>query len=168
MRPPSDLHRRARVRRRRSSPETLAALAVVAGLGAIALGGVAVVMRSSSSAPTPAIPPDAQSVISLLSKPSTQRVPFAGSAGTAVLAVGSGGRAAIVLKGFAPAPPGSTYNAWIRVPGGRFEQAATFTEAERVVLLSTSVEKGSVVGITSETSRVVGPSTPPALVAARP
>ena len=146
----------------------LAALAVVAGIGAVALGIAAFLVGRTSGSQLPAISPEAQSALSLLAKPSTERVPLGGSAGTAVLAVGSGGRAALVLKGFEPAPPGSLYHAWVRTERGRFTAAGTFAGTERVVLLSQRVERGGAVGVTRETSAVEVPSAPPGLVAIRP
>ena len=158
----------ARATGRRPSPEAFAALAVLAGVGAIALGAAAVVTQWPSDTEAASIPLEAQSGIALLSKPSTQRVPFAGSHGTAVLAVGSGGRAAIVLRGFAPAATDGAYDVWARAPGRPFVRVGTFAGTERIVLLSARLDPGSVVGITPRESGPPTPSFPPSLVAQRP
>jgi hypothetical protein len=95
---------------RRPSPATLAALAVLAGLTAMALGGLAVFTAArsdDSAAPTsvaPAVSAEPGSAaerraLALLAKPSTERIVFRGSGGRLVLAVGTGGRAALLLRG---------------------------------------------------------------------
>jgi hypothetical protein len=131
-------------RGRRPLPTTLVALALVAGVGAVALGAAAgiVAMTSSSqpsSAPsTPAAtasPAAEQQVLALLAKPSTERVPFRLSGGRLTLAVGSGGRAAILIRGLEHAAPGQAYSAWV-VGSGRPVQAARFDGTERAVFLS--------------------------------
>jgi hypothetical protein len=164
----SEVGTRVSRREQRAAPGLLAGLAVAAGIGAVALGIAAFLVGQPGRLQSPVISPEAQSALSLLAKPSTERVPLGGSAGTAVLAVGSGGRAAIVLKGFAPAPAGSVYYAWVRSEPGRFAEAGTFTGTERVVLLSRRVERGGVVAVTSEATGVAAPSAPPQLVAIRP
>ena len=107
---PEPLHRQ-----RRRSPTVLAALALLAGLGAMVLGGAAVVSagreedHSVVAQPTPAranAPTTRldRGTVLFLAKPSTQRIPFSGAAGRLVLAVGSGGRAAIVIRSGWQAP----------------------------------------------------------------
>ena len=155
--------------RTRLSPKTLAVLAVVAGLGAMALGAAALVARGNGGTGSQPLPSEAERALTLLSKPSTERIPFRGSGGTAVLAVGSGGRAAIVLRGFAPATEGLEHRAWVLVPGENPAAAGAFTGSERVVLLSALVAPGTRVGITSEPEGAAGPPTsPPQVVATRP
>jgi hypothetical protein len=142
---------------RRPSPTPLVLLALLAGIGAMALGGVAVVAAArSADEPAPPAPPPAKSIsaptpkverqaLALLAKPSTDRVVFRGSQGHLVLVVGSGGRAAILVRGFEHAPARSPYYAWL-VRGGKLVRAARFTGAERAVFLSTPVgDKDSVV-----------------------
>lgn len=164
----SETRGHARRRSGRVSPGLLVGLAVVAGIGAVVLATAAFLIGEREGAKAPAVSSEAQTALSLLAKPSTERVPLGGSAGTAVLAFGSGGRAAIVLRGFAPAPARSVYHAWVRAERGRFVRAATFVGTERVVLLSRPVERGGAVAVTSETSEVGAPSAPPKLVAVRP
>jgi hypothetical protein len=142
----------------RPSPTPLVLLALLAGIGAMVLGGVAVVAATGSDdepAPPPAPPAKAVSLptpkverqaLALLAKPSTDRVVFRGSRGHLVLVVGSGGRAAILIRGFARADAGSPYYAWVVGASGKPVRAAGFTGAERAVLLSTHVgRKDSVV-----------------------
>ena len=135
---------------RRLTPVRLAALGVVAGVAAMILGTAAVIYAGSSSEPSaavttpspevaapvqPELPAVERRALALLAKPSTERVPFRGGSGL-VLAVGSGGRAAIMVRGLAAAPTGATYGAWILAPGSAPVRAARFTGAERAVFLS--------------------------------
>jgi hypothetical protein len=142
----------------RPSPTPLVLLALLAGIGAMVLGGVAVVAATRSadeSAPPPVPPPKAVSspttnverqALALLAKPSTGRVVFRGSRGHLVLVVGSGGRAAILVQGFARADAGRPYYAWVVGASGNPFRAARFTGAERAVFLSALVgRKDSVV-----------------------
>jgi hypothetical protein len=59
----------------------------------------------------PSGPNTERRVLALLAKPSTERIAFRGAPGV-VLAVGSGGRAAILLRGLQPAAAGEPYLAW--------------------------------------------------------
>lgn len=143
----------------RPSPTPLVVLALLAGIGAMVLGGVAVVAATRSAdepAPPPAAPPPKavssptpkveRQALALLAKPSTERVVFRGSRGHLVLVVGSGGRAAILIRGFARADAGWPYYAWVVGASGKPVRAARFTGAERAVFLSTHVgRKDSVV-----------------------
>ena len=138
----------------RPSAATLGALAVAAGAVAVALGVLALLLgfggdgEAARDAGT-----DARRAIGLLSKPSTQRIPFEGSGGAAVLAVGSGGRGALVLKGLEPAPTGWAYRAWvIRGAGGSPVEAASFSGAEEVVLLSRQVPPKATVAVSLESA----------------
>ena len=73
--------------------------------------------------------------LALLAKPSTERIAFTGSRGL-VLAVGSGGRAAILVRGLERAEVGKPYRAWIVAPGAAPIRAAQFVGVERAVFLS--------------------------------
>lgn len=136
-------------RGRGASPLVLAVLGVVAGIGAMALGAAAVVSAGATAgspdpAPVvsrPAAPPESgveRSVLALLAKPSTERITFKGSSGL-VLAVGSGGRAAILLRGLRRAATDKPYVAWIVAPGRASVRAARFIGNERAVLLTSRV-----------------------------
>jgi hypothetical protein len=141
---------------RRPSPIPLVVLALLAGVGAMALGGVALMAATRSADEPAASPPPAKFIssstpkverqaLALLAKPSTDRVVFRGSGGDLVLVVGSGGRAAILVRGFERAPANRPYYAWI-VRGAKVVRAARFTGAERAVFLSTRLGRtGSVV-----------------------
>jgi len=133
---------------RRLTPVTLAALGVVAGIAAMALGTAAVVFAGSSPQPstptvTPTTPPPAAAsvpavqrrVLALLAKSSTERIAFRGANGL-VLAVGSAGRAAILIRGLAPASAGPSYSAWVVAPGAAPARAARFTGTEPAVFLT--------------------------------
>jgi hypothetical protein len=141
---------------RRFTPVGLAALGVVAGVAAMAVGAAAVVSAGSDSEPIarpettrgPAAPAPAATVpsaveraaLALLAKPSTERVAFRGARGT-ILAVGSGGRAAILIRGVERAPAGTKYGAWVVPPSGRPVRAARFVGTERAVFLTRPLGK---------------------------
>lgn len=135
---------------RRPSPLALAALGVLAGVAAMVLGAAAVLSAGSSTEkssdgraprsasrtqPVPGASPVERRVLALLAKPSTERIAFTGSRGL-VLAVGSGGRAAILIRGLGRAQVGKPYRAWIVAPGVPPTQAAQFVGVERAVFLS--------------------------------
>jgi hypothetical protein len=102
---------------------------------------------------------DSGRALALLSKPSTERVPVAGSQGALVLAVGSGGRAVLVLRGLEPAPSGRVYEAWVVDPaGGAPDPAGIFSAGERIVELTRPVPVGATVAVTVEDA--VGSDTP--------
>jgi hypothetical protein len=134
----------------------LATLALVAGMGAIVLGMWAVVSSIDSDAGTEVVRPPiygAAQAISLLSKPSTVRLPLAGSDGRVILAVESNGRGMLVLDGLGVAPVGRSYQAWVLTskPGPMAPlSAAVFTGVETIVPLSARIEPGSVVGVSIE------------------
>jgi hypothetical protein len=149
-------------RQRWPSPIALAALGVVAGIAAMVLGGVAVVSAETTDGASPqrAVPlaqnrakPQVSAierqVLSLLAKPSTQRVVFRNSGGALVLAVGSGGRAAILIRGLERAAPGQRYRAWVLAPGEPPVRAAAFGRTERAVFLSASVGRNASVVVSS-------------------
>ena len=77
-------------------------------------------------------------VLALLAKPSTERIAFRGARGL-VLAVGSGGRAAILIRGLAPpgrpTTPGSSSLRRRALP----IRAARFTGTERAVFLARAI-----------------------------
>ena len=139
----------------RISGATLAALAAVAGMAAIALGTWAFASSiREQDAPRIVRPPisEAAQAISLLAKPTTVRLPFAGSDGRVVLAVGSNGRGMLVVDGLGAAPVGRTYQAWVVASGRRVAplSAALFTGVETVVPLTARIEPGAAVGISIE------------------
>lgn len=137
---------------RRPSPLLLATLGVLAGIAAMALGAAAVLSAGSSTEnastdgarsasqtePAPAASPMERRALALLAKPSTERIAFTGSRGL-VLAVGSGGRAAILVRGLERAEVGKPYGAWIVVPDAAPIRAAQFVGVERAVFLSRSL-----------------------------
>jgi len=158
----------------RLSGATLATLAAVVGMAAIALGlwafarsvrddGAAAIVRPPIS--------EAAQAISLLSKPSTVRLPLEGADERAVLAVSSGGRGLLVLDGLGIAPVERTYQAWVLPPGPRSTplSAGLFTGVETVVPLTARVEPGALVGITIERARgAIAPTRPLEFTAQRP
>ncbi len=136
-------------RGRRPSPLVLAVLGVVAGIAAMALGAAAVISAGGSAgtssddgARAASAPPAASAaasverrVLALLAKPSTERIVFTGTRGL-ILAVGSGGRAAILVRGLERVASGKPYVAWIVAPGSAPVRAARFVGTERAVFLS--------------------------------
>ena len=165
-------------RGRRLSPVVLATLGVVAGIGAMALGTAAVISAGRSQgtaagdgstdlAPrvVPSAPGVERRVLALLAKPSTERVVFSGSGGRLVLAVGSGGRAAILIRGLERAAAGTPYRAWILTPGRAPIRAAQFVGTEHAVFLSVPLPPRSSVAISTE--RPAGKSAQRAVVAVR-
>lgn len=148
------------------SGSTIAAFAALAGVAAILLGSWAFV-SSIRSDDTSSDTAQSDQVISLLSKPSTQRVPVDGSAGRIVLAVGTGGRAYLVLDGLGLAPTDKSYQAWVIKPNAKApESAAVFEGTEMIVPLSVAVRPGAVVAITIERSGgAPAPTRTPKLVA---
>jgi hypothetical protein len=160
----------------RLSGATIATLAAIAGMGAIALGAwafVASVRADDSIAVTHAQPIyGAAQVIALLAKPDTARLPLAGSDGRAILAVANNGRGLLVLDGLGIAPVGRTYQAWVLTSKSRPQAtlpAAVFSGVETIVPLTARIQPGSVVGISIERSGGVrAPTRPLKLVAQRP
>jgi hypothetical protein len=141
---------------------------------AIALGTWAFASEvTREDAPQIVRPPisEAAQAISLLSKPTTVRLPFAGSDGSVVLAVGSNGRGLLVLDGLGIAPVGRTYQAWVVTPGSATApiSAAVFTGVETVVSLTARVQPGSAVGISIEKAAgATAPTRTLTLLAQRP
>lgn len=131
----------------RISAAAFVSMAMLAGAGAMVLGALAVLQAGGGEARaeerSATQERELRQALLLLAKPSTVRVPFRGAGGRLILAVGSGGRAALVLRGFAPAPAEEVHHAWILFPGGRARKAAVFTGAQQVVPLAGLVEPGS-------------------------
>jgi len=162
----------------RPSPTPLVVLALLAGLGAMVLGGVAVVAATRSSdgpavvAQTPkptaqaAVPRVERRALALLSKPSTDRVAFRGSHGHLVLVVGSGGRAAILVRGFGRAPSGGPHYAWVVGSSGKPVRAGSFVGTERAVFLSETVGRKDSVVVAPDRAAALRPASA-RLVAAR-
>jgi hypothetical protein len=142
----------------RISGVTMAALAAVAGVAAIALGTwafVSSVRAQDDGAEVVRSTPiyGAAQAISLLSRPGTERIRLAGSRGSAVLAIGARGRGVLVLDGLGIAPAGKSYQAWIVDPNTRpleHQSAAVFTGVETIVPLAEAVPRGWVLGVTVE------------------
>ncbi|MGH3111607.1 MAG: anti-sigma factor [Gaiellaceae bacterium] len=146
---------RYEIPRQRLSGATLATLAALAGLTAIALGLLAFTasIRDRDSAGAASLPaPKTAQAISLLSKPTTERLPFGGTDKWLTLAVGSNGRGLLVIDGVRVAPVGRTYQAWVvtRSAGAEPLPAAVFSGIEGVVPLTARVQPGFMVGITIE------------------
>ena len=134
------------------------------------LGGVAVVAATRSTdepavvAPTPkptaptALPRVERQALALLSKPSTDRVAFRGSHGRLLLVVGSGGRAAILVRGFERAPAGWPRYAWVVGPSGKPVRAARFEGTERAVFLSAPVGRRDSVVVAPDRAAALRPN----------
>jgi hypothetical protein len=156
----------------RLSGPTLGALAALAGLAAIGLGGWAFVVtvrepNETVTAPSPAVDPR---LVSLLARPGTERVPLRGSVGRIVLAVDARDRGFLVLDGLAAAPAGRSYQAWLIRPGERAPvSAALFDGTRMLVRLAPRVPAAATLAVTLE--RVGGapaPTRTPRLLAQRP
>jgi hypothetical protein len=157
-------------RGRRPSPTTIAVVATLAGIGALALGTAAVFTARDSgtttvvTTTTPALTAGAEpQAIALLAKPSTQRIVFSRSGGRLVLAVGSGGRAAILIRGLERAAPGKSYVAWVIAPGARPVRGARFVGTERAVFLSLRLRPKTSIVVSTE--RPVGGTSARRIVA---
>jgi hypothetical protein len=163
---------------RRLTPVLLAAVGVLAGIAAMVLGAVAVISASSSpeasasqqtAAPgtdsATSAPSAERRVLALLAKPSTERIAFRGAPGL-LLAVGSAGRAAILVRGLEPAVAGTPYVAWIVRPGATPVRAASFVGTEPAVFLARRLgPRASVVVSTGQP--VSGPAVRNRVVALR-
>ena len=157
----------------RLSGTTLATFAMLAGMAALGLGAWAFVSEARSQDTLARVEAPAASAtaraLALLSRPTTQRLPLAGSEERVVLAATPDGRAVLVLDGLAPAPAGRAYKAWLiaatlKVTGA----AAVFSGRERVVPLAGRVAPGAGVGVTLEPEGVPAPTRRIRLVARRP
>jgi hypothetical protein len=152
------------------STATLAGIALAVAGAAIVLVAVALALQVRGDGETGSGAADAetQRALALLSKPSTERIPLERTNGAIVLAVGTGGLAALVLDDLAPAPAGKAFEAWVVGPGGSTAPAAVFSGEEKVVLLSRPVPAGATVGVTVESAAGVdAPTQPLRLVATR-
>lgn len=162
-------------RGRRPSPVTLVVLALLAGIGAMVLGALAVLSAARAEAPAaatatvpassiPAVAGVERRVLALLAKPSTERVVFRGSGGRLVLAVGSGGRAAILVRGDGRWSAG-TSSVWV-LRSGKAVRAARLGASDRAIFLPVPLRRGDGVAIAADRRSALrqGPS---ALTAAR-
>jgi anti-sigma-K factor RskA len=159
--------------RRGLSGTTLAAIATIVGIAAIGLGAWAVALSlkdENGSGATAAVElQGVQRVVSLLSKPSTERIPLRGSSGKITLVVGARGYGVLVVDGLSQAPGGKSFQAWVIRPNADPpKSAAVFSAQDALVPLTTRVPVGAAVAITLE--RAGGARTPtqtPKLVAQR-
>jgi hypothetical protein len=157
--------------RRMLSGPVLAALAGLVGVAAMVLGTTAFAASLRSDDADGAQPTRAvgAAMVSFLAKPSTQRVPVTGSGGRVVLAVGSAGRAVLVLKGLEAAPEAKSYQVWVTRPSAKVpESAAVFSGVDTIVPLSVAVKPGSAVAITIERAGGVKLPTKIAKLVAQP
>jgi hypothetical protein len=157
------------------SPVTLAILAVLAGIGSMALGALAVLSATNSpgseptrAATTPApaasgVPGAERRALALLAKPSTERIVLRGSGGRLVLVVGSGGRAALLVHG-RPSSAGPTF-AWV-IRDRRAVRAARIAGSTRAVFLAAPVGRGDSVVVAPDRAAALRPG-PGRLVATR-
>lgn len=155
------------------SGATLAGIATVVGLAALALGAWAVVRAERSgdgeAGPSATAVQGVQQVVSLLSRPSTERIPLQGSSGRIVLVVGARGYGVLVVDGLSPAPSGKSYQAWVIRPSADAPQSgAVFSGSDVVVPLTTAVPPGAAVAITLERAGgAPAPTQTPKLIATR-
>lgn len=159
-------------RKRRLSSATLAALGMVAGLAAIALGawGVASSVSDNGSSPaTTTAEQNVSQVVSLISKPSTTTIPLQGSGRRIILVVGAKGYGVLVLNDVQQPPAGKTYEAWVIRPNVKAPQpAGLFAGGTKVVKLTKPVPTGGVVAITVEPAGgSAAPTQKPKLLATR-
>lgn len=157
----------------------LVALAVIAGLAAVALAtwAFASAVRAADDelavtvrAPVAVAPdPGVEGALSLLARPDTQRFRVAGSVGRIVLAVTPGNRGYLVLRGLRRAPAGRVYQAWVIPPATRtIRFGALFKGDIALVPLRVGVPEGAAVAITIERAGgTIGPTRTPRLVAVR-
>jgi hypothetical protein len=164
-------------RGRRPTPVVLAVLGTLAGIGAMALGAVAVLSAGGWERPSAPPPAGAQPVtttssevgeraLSFLAKPSTERIVFRGSGGRLVLAVATGGRAAILLRGFERADNGKPYFAWIVAPRRAPVRAGRFVGTEPAIFLTRPLGPRASVVVSTDRPIVGRPARP--LVIANP
>jgi hypothetical protein len=155
----------------RFSPVTLVVLALLAGIGAMVLGALAVLSATRQDAATTAISTPAgvttgveRRVLALLAKPSTERVVFRGSGGNLVLAVGSGGRAAILVRGNGNWPSGTSF-AWV-LRSGKALRTVRLTAPERAAFLPVPLLRGDSVAVAADRAAALRQG-PRALIAVR-
>jgi anti-sigma-K factor RskA len=157
----------------RLSGAALAAIAAAVGLAAIGMGGWAFAqsVRDDETQPAASVTraPAVEQVVSLMARPTTDRIPLRNSVGRIVLVVGAKGYGVLVLDGLSHAPAGKSYQAWVIRPGEPAPlSAAVFSGREVVVPLTTLVPKGGTVAITLERAGgVQAPTRAPKLTAQR-
>lgn len=140
-------------RRHRRSIGVLATAAAVTGLSAVVLLTVAFLagMQAAEAEEPAAQARGARTAIEILSKPGSEQLPLAGSAGRVVLAVGPAGGAALLLDDLGPAPEGGSFQAWVLGPNGEpAVPAAVFAGTEVAVPLRVRVPRGARVAVTVE------------------
>ncbi len=162
---------RPRPRPRRLSVASLTGLAVVAALGAVALGSWAL-LRDDGTSQAEASRQATQQVsqaITLLADPQARRIPVQNSNGKMVFVVGADGRAVLILDRLSPAPDGKTYQAWVIPPNADAPiPAGVFDGGEMAVPLGINVPMGATVAVTVETAGgALTPTEQPKLVAKR-
>ena len=134
--------------RRRFAVPAATSLAAVAAVAAIAVGLWASSLARDLSDARREAAANAEAV-AVLSDPSARQVPLSGADGRVVVA--SSGRAALVLSGIEPAPPGKTYEIWVVAdgtprPAGLFQSART----RSVIPITRPVPSRAVVAVTLE------------------
>ena len=154
-------------RGRRPDWATLAALAVVTGLGALGLGAGAIIAQERAAAPEPSRA--VEDSLAVLADSSAERYVLRGSVERIALVVDADGRAVLTLDGLGPAAPGRVYQAWVVPPrSARPSPAATFDGLSQVVPLERRVAEGARVAVTLEPGEgSLRPSRPLRLVAVR-
>lgn len=137
-------------RARRPGWPLLAALAIVAGVGAVGLGAWSVVTEARSERSADAAVDDGP-LLAVLADSSADRFPLRGSVGRIALVVRDDGAAVIALDGLGPAPAGKSYRVWIVRKGSATPVAdAAFDGRSRVVGLERRVPRGTRVAVTLE------------------
>jgi hypothetical protein len=128
---------------------TLVTLAIVAGLAAIGVGGLA--LGSAGGDEDASSSTSLERAVVLLARPDAVRRPLSGSVGRIVLVASPRGEAVLVLDGLGPPPDGMTYQAWVVSPTtGNTVSAALFDASRVVVALQARVLPGAIVGVTVE------------------
>jgi anti-sigma factor RsiW len=157
-------------RRRRHVVPVVAAAAAIAAIVAVALGLRAADLSGQLDDSRVALE-RAESAAAVLADPRARSVPL--QAGDGRLVVGSSGRAALVLDGLDPAPPGKTYEMWI-VPAGTVARtpvpAGLFSGSDSadIVAVDGTIGRGDVVAVTVEEAGGAESPTLPLVVASNP
>jgi hypothetical protein len=155
-------------RARRPGWPTLAALAIGAGIAAIALGAWSVVSEARSE-PSAGENAAVERSLAVLADSSAVRYPLRGSVGRIALVVAASGDAVIAIDGLGPAPDGSTYRVWLVAKGSATPVGdAAFDGTSPAVALERRIPTGTRVGVTLEpTADGIAPSRPLRLSAVR-
>ena len=153
-------------------------VAVVTALTAAAAAGIAVWAFTDDDGGRPreiasetrALVETQTRAIDVLASLDAKRIPVQGTKGRVVLVLAPSGSAVLVVRDFAPAPAGKTYQAWVIV--GENPRSAGVFEADsgaaRVVPLTLPVPRGAVVAVTLEPSGgLSSPSGKPLFAAKR-